>query len=173
MSGHADFRQDPRDVREEAMKRDVPEDSEGAEPADADSPEFSRGAPLDDPQPSAPEREELESEEDETTAADARSDPRDISGASDRAYLEALLEGVPLPATKGDLLTYAKRNGDRRAAQLLTSLPAGRYDWLDQVGEALTPVQPQWRHERRVPKAESGLPPGGPGYGINGGEKTR
>lgn len=93
--------------------------------------------------------------------------------SSDRAYLEALLEGVPLPATKGDLVTYAKRNGDRRAGQLLKSLPDGRYDWLDQVGEALAPVQPKWARERRVPKAESGLPPGGPAYGINGGKTTR
>jgi hypothetical protein len=93
-----------------------------------------------------------------------------VSG--DRAYLEALLEGVPLPATKSDLVTYAKRNGDGRATQLLKSLPEGRYDWLDQVGEALSPVQPKWLRERRVPKAESGLPPGGPGYGINGGKTT-
>lgn len=92
--------------------------------------------------------------------------------AGDRAYLEALLEGVPLPATKDDLVTYAKRSGENRAVSLLKSLPHGRYEWLDQVGEALSPVQPKWPRERRVPKAESGLPPGGPGYGINGGDTT-
>lgn len=93
----------------------------------------------------------------------------------DRAYLEALLEGVPLPATRSDLITYAKRHHDRHAAELLRSLPERRYDWLDQVGEALAPVQPKWPHERRVPKAESGLPPGGPGYGVstNGGDPAR
>jgi hypothetical protein len=93
--------------------------------------------------------------------------------SGDRAYLEALLEGVPLPATRSDLITYAKRNHDRRAAELLTSLPEGRYDWLDQVGEALEPVQPKWPRRRQVPKAESGLPPGGPAYGMNGGDPTR
>jgi hypothetical protein len=34
------------------------------------------------------------------------------------------------------------------------------------VGEALAPVQPDWPRERRVPKAESDLPPGGPAYGV-------
>jgi hypothetical protein len=38
-----DFRKDPRQAREKAMERDVPEQREGAEPADADSPEFSHG----------------------------------------------------------------------------------------------------------------------------------
>ncbi|HWD65002.1 MAG TPA: hypothetical protein VG405_07485 [Solirubrobacteraceae bacterium] len=60
------------------MERDVPEQREGAEPADADSPEFSRGQPLDDPQPSARRREELEDEESRTNDADVRSDLRDI-----------------------------------------------------------------------------------------------
>jgi hypothetical protein len=172
LSEHGDFRRDPRDAREQAAERDVPERREGAEPADDDSPEFSRGQPLDDPQPSAREREELQSGQDDPPAADVDSDLRHTRVSSDRVYLEALLEGVPLPATKSDLITYAQRSGGGRAAQLLKSLPEGRYDWLDQVGEALAPVQPKWRRERRVPKAESGLPPGGPGYGINGGKTT-
>lgn len=77
MSEHGDFRKDPRDVREQALERDVPEEREGAGPADADSPEFSRGQPLDDPQPSAREREEPESEEEETTDEDVPNEPRD------------------------------------------------------------------------------------------------
>jgi hypothetical protein len=44
-----------------------------------------------------------------------------------RAYIEALLEGVPLPAEKSVLLEYAKREGDRDAAKLLKSLRSGRY----------------------------------------------
>ncbi|HWD65003.1 MAG TPA: DUF2795 domain-containing protein [Solirubrobacteraceae bacterium] len=91
----------------------------------------------------------------------------------DRAYLEALLEGIPLPATRGDLLAYAKRNSGAHAERLLKSLPQGRYDWIDEVGEALEPVQPKWARERRVPKAESGLPPGGPAYGMNGGDPVQ
>lgn len=67
MSEPGDFRKDPRDVREQALERDVPEQREGAEPADADSPEFSRGQPLDDPQPSAPERDDLENEQEESS----------------------------------------------------------------------------------------------------------
>lgn len=66
MSEQGDFRKDARDVREQSAERDVPERSEGAEPADADSPEFSRGKALDDPQPSAREREQLETEDEET-----------------------------------------------------------------------------------------------------------
>jgi hypothetical protein len=54
------------------------------------------------------------------------------------------LEGVPLPATRDDLVIYARRNGDWNAARILKSLLPGRYDWLDQVGEALEPVQPKW-----------------------------
>lgn len=67
-----DFRAGPRDVREEANERAVPEERPGAQPADADSPEFSRGQPLDDPQPSARERPELESDEARSDKADAR-----------------------------------------------------------------------------------------------------
>lgn len=78
MSSSGDFRREPREVRESAGERDVPEPREGAEPADADSPEFSRGQPLDDPQPSAPRRQELEDEEDTSNDADVRSDKRDI-----------------------------------------------------------------------------------------------
>jgi hypothetical protein len=74
----AEFRNDPREVRDQSKERAVPESRGGAEPADADSPEFSRGIPLDDPQPSARYREELEGEEAKTTDADVRSDKRDI-----------------------------------------------------------------------------------------------
>jgi hypothetical protein len=78
MTSAGDFREEPRDVREQALERDVPEQQPGAEPADADSPEFSRGHPLDEPQPSARRREDLEGEEAETDDADVRSDKRDI-----------------------------------------------------------------------------------------------
>jgi Protein of unknown function (DUF2795) len=84
-----------------------------------------------------------------------------------RAYIESLLEGVPLPAAKSVLVEYAKREGDRDAAKLLKSLRSRVYSTLDEVGEALEPVQPRWPRERRVPKPESDLPPGGPAYGID------
>jgi Protein of unknown function (DUF2795) len=88
---------------------------------------------------------------------------------SDRAYIESLLEGVPLPATKKDLVKHAKREGGRGAGKLLKGLPSQRYSMLDEVGEALAPVQPLWPRERRVPKPESDLPPGGPAYGHQDG----
>jgi hypothetical protein len=83
-----------------------------------------------------------------------------------RAYIESLLEGVPLPATRSDLIRWAKQNDGDQAARRLRDLPRRRFDTLDEVGEALEPVQPQWPRERRVPKPESDLPPGGPAYGI-------
>jgi hypothetical protein len=83
-----------------------------------------------------------------------------------RAHIESLLEGVPLPATGKVLVKYAKRNGDKQVTKALKALPSKtRYSMLDDVGEALEPVQPQWPRERRVPKAESDLPPGGRAYG--------
>jgi hypothetical protein len=96
--------------------------------------------------------------------------------ARKRASLEALLEGVPLPATRSDLITYARREGGRGSARILRRLPSQRYASLDEVGEALEPVQPRRVPERRVPRAESGLPPGGSSYGIDpssdGGRKS-
>jgi hypothetical protein len=76
--GQADFRHDPRKAREAAGERGVPEERAGAEPADADSPEFSHGEPLDEPQPSTRRRHELDSEQSRSTDADVRSDERDI-----------------------------------------------------------------------------------------------
>jgi hypothetical protein len=83
-----------------------------------------------------------------------------------RASIESLLEGVPLPAKRSDLIAYARREGGRSAAKLLKRLPSRRYGTVDDVGEALEPVQPARRPERRVPRAESDLPPGGSAYGI-------
>jgi hypothetical protein len=133
-------------------QRRPPEEAGGAGPADGANPEFSRGQPLDDPQPSAPGRKHSASPQ---------------THARTRASIHALLEGVPLPATKADLVAYARREGGRSAAKILRRLPSQRYGTLDEVGEALEPVQPQWPRVRRVPKAESDLPPGGSAYGIN------
>lgn len=83
-----------------------------------------------------------------------------------RAYVEALLEGVPLPATRDVLIKYAEHERDEQARQALETLPDRMFSTLDEVGEALAPVQPQWPRQRRVPKPESDLPPGGPAYGI-------
>lgn len=157
-----EFRARPRAVRKKAEDRNTPEPQTGAGPADQESPEFSRGQPLDDPQPSARPRP------DAGDPADSR--PTGVS-TGERAWIEALLEGVPLPATRADLITCVKRQGETQAVRRLKSLPDRRYSWIDEVGEALQPVQPQWPRERRVPKPESDLPPGGPAYALtNGGQ---
>jgi hypothetical protein len=86
--------------------------------------------------------------------------------SSRAAEIQVLLEGVPLPATKEELLDYARReNGDAAALGLLEALPEREYASLDEVGEALHPVQPSApRPQPRVPKPESDLPPGGEAY---------
>jgi hypothetical protein len=83
---------------------------------------------------------------------------------AERARIEALLEGHPLPASKHDLIRYAERE-DPGAAQVLRRLPDREYRTLDEVGEALVPVQPlRESHDPGVPRPESGLPPGGDDY---------
>jgi Protein of unknown function (DUF2795) len=84
----------------------------------------------------------------------------------DAAELQVLLEGVPLPAGKRELLDYARaQDAGGRLIGLLDRLPDRRYGSLDEVGEALEPVQPP-RDARRMdePRAESGIPPGGEAY---------
>jgi hypothetical protein len=83
---------------------------------------------------------------------------------ADRARIEALLEGHPLPAARDDLIRYAERE-DSGAAQMLRRLPDREFRTLDEVGEALQPVQPdRATRAAAVPKEESGLPPGGEDY---------
>ena len=80
------------------------------------------------------------------------------------AELQVVLEGVPLPAKKGQLLAYA-REQDERAAADLQALPDREYSSLDEVGEALAPVQPEWpKPDAHESGDESGRPPGGDSY---------
>jgi Protein of unknown function (DUF2795) len=80
------------------------------------------------------------------------------------AELQVLLEGVPLPAHKRELVEYARSQDDRMADEL-ASLPDREYRSLDEVGEALAPVQPPQPHsEAVVPREESDAPPGGENY---------
>jgi hypothetical protein len=80
------------------------------------------------------------------------------------ALIQVVLEGVSLPATKAELVDYARRE-DPDAARLLEALPDREYRSLDEVGEALAPVQPpRSRPEAAVPREESDLPPGGENY---------
>jgi hypothetical protein len=80
------------------------------------------------------------------------------------ALIQVVLEGVPLPATKAELVAYAGRE-DPDAARLLEALPEREYRSLDEVGEALAPVQPpRSKPEAAVPREESDQPPGGENY---------
>ena len=82
------------------------------------------------------------------------------------AQLQVLLEGVPLPADKQELIRYARGEGAGPAElALLEALPEREYASIDEVGETLQPVQPVSPTEQpEQPKAESDLPPGGDAY---------
>ena len=59
------------------------------------------------------------------------------------ALVQVVLEGVPLPAERAELIDYASRQEDSdRVLSLLLELPDREYGTLDEVGEALAPVQP-------------------------------
>lgn len=80
------------------------------------------------------------------------------------AEIQTVLEGVDLPADKKKLIDYA-RSQDDRAAGLLQALPEREYRSIDEVGEALDPVQPAWlKPVPQRPREESGAPPGGDSY---------
>jgi uncharacterized protein DUF2795 len=82
----------------------------------------------------------------------------------DAARVQAVLEGVPLPASRQELLSYARDN-DGSVASLLESLPDREYESIDDVGEALVSVQPlPVEPVARQPRAESDAPPGGDAY---------
>jgi hypothetical protein len=61
--------------------------------------------------------------------------------AARAAEIQVVLEGVRLPATRDELVRYA-RSQDQAAARELLAIPDRSYERLDDVGEALRPVQP-------------------------------
>jgi Protein of unknown function (DUF2795) len=88
------------------------------------------------------------------------------------ALVQAVLEGTPLPASRSELIEYVQeQEGGEFVVDALLRLPDREYAALDEVGEALAPVQPS-RDRRRAhePRAESGLPPGGSAYTDPSGE---
>ena len=82
------------------------------------------------------------------------------------AQLQVLLEGVPLPAEKQELIRYARREGAGPGeVALLEALPDREYSAIDEVGETLQPVQPErTTAQPDQPKPESGAPPGADAY---------
>jgi len=85
---------------------------------------------------------------------------------SEVATLQGLLEGVALPASKQELIRYAREQDDGDGvARLLERLPDREYRSLDEVGETLAPVQPRSENpDAALPREESDLPPGGDDY---------
>jgi hypothetical protein len=84
--------------------------------------------------------------------------------AREAAEIQVVLEGVDLPADKKKLVAYA-RSQDEQAAAALQALPEREYRSLDEVGEALNPVQPSpLQPPPQLPREESDLPPGGDAY---------
>jgi hypothetical protein len=82
------------------------------------------------------------------------------------AQLQVLLEGVPLPAEKAELLEYAVRqHAEPQLIADLRRVPDRKYESLDEVGEALVRVQPLDNNGAApAPREESGDPPGGDAY---------
>ena len=77
--------------------------------------------------------------------------------------IQAVLEGIPLPATRGALVAYARAQ-DASIAEELSLLPDGTYDRLDRVGEVLMNGAKEPDAPSLLPRAESGEPPGGSDY---------
>ena len=77
--------------------------------------------------------------------------------------IQAVLEGVPLPATRSRLLEYARAQAPSIVADL-EGLPEIEFDRLDAVADLLTMRPAPARPEHRLPRPESGQPPGGPDY---------
>lgn len=77
--------------------------------------------------------------------------------------IQAVLEGVPLPADRSRLVEYARAQDPSIAADL-EGLPDVEFDRLDAVGELLTMRPSAPKPEQRLPRPESGKPPGGPDY---------
>ena len=82
------------------------------------------------------------------------------------ARVQAVLEGVELPADKSRLLAYAHaQEPDGEVERALATIPDREYRSLDEVGEELAPVQPDRRSaDAALPRAESGDPPGDDAY---------
>jgi Protein of unknown function (DUF2795) len=82
------------------------------------------------------------------------------------AELQVLLQGVPLPATRQELIEYASKQSDGASFEReLERLPDREFGSLDEVGEELAAVQPDQRRRRpRPPQPETGVPPGGEAY---------
>ena len=80
------------------------------------------------------------------------------------AEIQAVLEGVPLPAKRKELIAYG-RHYDPSIVSDLEGLPDQEFGRLDEVGELLmlVPSAPATGDRPALPR-ESGKPPGGDDY---------
>lgn len=79
------------------------------------------------------------------------------------AEIQAVLEGIPLPAQKSELVAYM-REQDASFVPDLEGLPDEQFRSIDDVGRLLTLVPTAPQPEQSVPRAESGKPPGAEDY---------
>jgi hypothetical protein len=102
----------------------------------------------------------------------AGQDVGEVSSAAVAAIAQVVLEGVPLPASKRELVDYARRNGGEEAGIMgsLERLPARRYRSLDEVGEEIHPAQPAFAPSPPQAAGQDGDVPGGEAYLSAGGE---
>jgi hypothetical protein len=77
--------------------------------------------------------------------------------------IQVMLEGVPLPATRADLIRYAEQHGAALIRDL-EELPDEKFEDLDAVGALLTMQPSAAVPAERMPRPESGKPPGGDDY---------
>ena len=84
-------------------------------------------------------------------------------GTQRAALVQAVLEGISLPATKSELLAYARRQEPDVSADL-DGLPDEEFSRLDDVGTLLTLAPAAAREDAPLPRPESDQPPGGDDY---------
>ena len=79
------------------------------------------------------------------------------------AEIQVVLEGIALPARRDDLIRYAAQY-DEEAARELRQIPDREYRRIDDVGGELAATGVARGDDRKLPKPESGEPPGGDAY---------
>jgi hypothetical protein len=82
------------------------------------------------------------------------------------ALVQTILEGVSLPATRQELIDYARsQDAGERLLGMLGWIEDREYASLDEVGEEIAPVQPELAPpDAERPAVESDQPPGGSSY---------
>jgi hypothetical protein len=81
------------------------------------------------------------------------------------AVAQVTLEGAALPASRRELLDYARaQQPSSEVLEALAGLPDQRFERLDDVGEAIARTQPAFAPPPAEPRPESGDQPGADAY---------